>query len=658
MPPRHHVLLIGIDAYDGGGMLTGCVNDIDVVQRLLIDRVGVPAAHIRRLTAPRFGSPHETDVPEESPVLDTIRAALWELGTDAVAPEDRVFIYYSGHGTQSLLSRDGGPRFAREALLPKDKKQGTEYRLLYDWELNALIARIAARSAAVTVILDCCNSGGATRSLDEGSTTGTDRFWPTPELTLPAGTEPPAGSVRGIVPAVTSLQQCQVVAACRDDQRARESGTAGGMTNGELSRALLANLSALSHTELQDLRWGRIWRGIEADVREANALQTPWLFGRFGRRVFGFGPDDETDPGYAVVQIPAGYRIDAGSLAGVTVDAEIGVYGEGPPAFPPLGTDDDLAARKGTIRVVKSERATSEAVAVEPFVLPAAPRGRLIGSGRGAELQVALDPLDADLAAQLDASPLIEMVEPDRAELTLVRRIDGDWALVDDVHGTGDNADDPLLATIPVDRIGLARSAVEHYQAYSAPLRMARACRDLPSLLRLWLLDCGDASFAGDAAQDPDLPQVQPGEHAPYEVEIGDRICIAVENAADVSLSVALFDCAASGRVLLLGEKVIPRQARHVFWLDDTLGEPFSAGLPEDRSVGVDRIAAIATTRRDVSLRYLERRQSFDEIIHPLRDRAALRDLGGERRSDAPPTDSWTSALTALRIVGPGAFGR
>ena len=42
MPPRHHVLLIGIDAYDGGGMLSGCVNDIDVVQRLLIDRVGVP----------------------------------------------------------------------------------------------------------------------------------------------------------------------------------------------------------------------------------------------------------------------------------------------------------------------------------------------------------------------------------------------------------------------------------------------------------------------------------------------------------------------------------------------------------------------------------------------------------------------------------------
>ena len=56
MAGRHHVLLIGIDAYDGGGMLTGCVNDIDAVQRLLLDRVGVPPAHIRRLAAPRTGA--------------------------------------------------------------------------------------------------------------------------------------------------------------------------------------------------------------------------------------------------------------------------------------------------------------------------------------------------------------------------------------------------------------------------------------------------------------------------------------------------------------------------------------------------------------------------------------------------------------------------
>ena len=650
MAGRHHVLLIGIDAYDGGGMLTGCVNDIDTVQRFLVDRVGVPRAHIRRLAAPRTGAAHETDVAEELPMLDTMRGALERLGTDEVGPGDRVFIYYSGHGTQCIVSDGGGRRFAREALLPKDKKRGPEYRLLFDWELNTLIARIAARTSAITVVLDCCNSGGATRGLDEADAKGLYRFWPTPEMALPGGADLSAGSVRGIASALGSLQRCQVIAACRDDERARESAGAGGRSNGELTRALIAHLSAVSATELQNLRWGRIWRGVEASVREANPRQSPWLSGRFGRRVFGFGPDDDTDPGYAVVQVPAGYRVDAGSVAGVTVDAEIGVYGADPPVFPPLDSGADLSARKGTIRVVRAERASSEAVAVTPFVLPDAPRGRLVRSGRDACLQVALAPKDAHLAAQLAASPLIELVGREQAELTLTRRADGGWALVDDVHGTGQTADEPVLAVIPADRQDRARAAVEHYHAYSAPLRMARACRDLPSLLRLWLLDCGHAVLTADEAQDPDLPQVQPGAHAPYQVDVGDRVCFVVENAAEVALSVALFDCAPSGRVLLLGEKRVPRLARHVFWFQDTLGKPFPAGLPDGCRVDVDRIAAIATTRPDVSLRYLERRQTFAEIL-AQRIRGVvprLRDLGGE---EEPPAESWTSALTAVRIV-------
>src|SRR5687768_7194853 len=124
-------------------MLTGCVNDIDAVQRLLVDCVGVPREHIRRLAAPRTDAPHETDVPEELPTLDNLRAAWTQLGGEEVGSQDRVFVYYSGHGTQAMVA-EGERRFSREALLPKDKKRGAEYRLLFDWELNALIARIAA----------------------------------------------------------------------------------------------------------------------------------------------------------------------------------------------------------------------------------------------------------------------------------------------------------------------------------------------------------------------------------------------------------------------------------------------------------------------------------------------------------------------------------
>lgn len=51
-----HVLLIGIDAYpttSGYDALAGCVNDIDAIQRILIDRLGVAPENIVRLASPR-----------------------------------------------------------------------------------------------------------------------------------------------------------------------------------------------------------------------------------------------------------------------------------------------------------------------------------------------------------------------------------------------------------------------------------------------------------------------------------------------------------------------------------------------------------------------------------------------------------------------------
>jgi hypothetical protein len=645
---RHHVLLIGIDAYDGGGMLTGCVNDIDAIQRLLIDRVGVPRDQITRLAAPRTDAKHETDVSASLPTLDCLRAEFTRLGSDVVGPDDRVFIYYSGHGTQCIVADGSGQRFSREALLPKDKVRGVERRFLFDWELNALIAKIAGRAAAVTVVLDCCSSAGATRnSLDEENTQ--DRFWPTPdEYLLDPEETGPGDVVRGVTVAASRVPRCQVVAACRDDERARESLGQGGRAHGELTRALVRQLAAREPEEIADLCWGRIWRAVEAEVRLANPRQSPWLSGSFGRRLFGFGPDQEGDPGFAVMAVGSQYRLDVGTLAGVTEEAEIAVYGATPLAFPPLESADDLAARKGLLRVSQADRSTCEAVAVAPFALPEGARGRLCKAGRASRLRVAVVPPQKALDDELAASSLVERVTVD-AELKLAQRSDGAWALTDDVHGSGKVAGEPVLALIPPDRLEVARAVVEHYHAYLTPLRMARACRDLPSLLRLWPLDCNGRTITPAEAQAPDLPQVMVGLRAPYEVSVGDHICFVVENSADDALSVTLIDCAASGRVLLLGEKRIPRRSRHVFWFADILGRPFQASLPADRSLGVDRIVAIATTRPDVSLGHLVRRTSFAELIAPSQEGTdQVRDLG--EADVGPPPERWTSTLTAVRI--------
>ena len=653
MTPWHHVLLIGIDAYDGDASLDGCVNDIDRMQRLLIDRVGIDPARITRLASPAEGTAHETDVAEELPTLARIRDALDRLASDAVAPGDRVLIYFAGHGSHVVLKGEHGHRFSREALLPKDMVRLARRQFLFDWELNAAIARIAQRTPRVTVVLDACASAGATRDVSDAEPLR-DRYWPTPDVyeLRPEDhwVDRVDGKQRGLIASLGIVGACQLIAACRDDERARERSPAGAAPHGLFSRALLEALESLPAAQLQELRWGRIWRAVERNVRTANPRQNPYISGGFGRRVFGFGVDEDGDPGYAITRRDGEFLLDVGELQGVAPGAEIAVYGEQPTVFPALGSTEDLAARCGVLRVTQADATSCQAVAVTPFPLPPAPRGRLVKAGPAGRLRVLLVPYDADLAANLGGSDLLEVVERSAGDprdvVELAQRSDGVWEVTDDIHGAGRSAGEPELVSIPPDRLYLARALLEHYHGYSAPIRLARACRDLPNQLMITLLDGNGRSVSPDQAHDPDLPLVEGGLRAYYETSVDDRLCIAVHNASSVALWVTLIDCATSGRVQILGEQMIPAYTRRAFWANDVLGSPFIASLPRDRQVGIDRLVAIGTTDRSRSLRHLQRAMAFEEVLQPRR---AVREAN-ELRSLAPDAQ-WTAAMATMRIT-------
>src|SRR5262249_12261446 len=162
---------------------------------------------------------------------------------------------YSGHGTRCIVT-DGQRRISREALLPKDKIVGPERRFLFDWELNQLIAKIASRTSRATVILDCCSSGGATRGAPDAA--DKERFWPTFD-----DVQGDVGGAIGIAAALGRVERCQVIAACREDERAKESVSSEGLVQGELTRALVAQLATIPTAELMELHWGQIWRALE-----------------------------------------------------------------------------------------------------------------------------------------------------------------------------------------------------------------------------------------------------------------------------------------------------------------------------------------------------------------------------------------------------------
>jgi Caspase domain len=663
-PPQDHVLLIGIDVYDGNTTpLGGCVNDIDVIQRLLVDRIGISPARITRLASPRYGEAHETDVAEQPATLANIRAALARLGSDEVAPGDRVFIYHSGHGTQVQVVEPGRPIYVREALVPKDYiVRVTEPQYLFDWELGPLLAAIATRTSAITFVIDACCSTGTTRGPLE-ATSSRARYFESPKPYHLDAPLPPSSDRRGLTRSLAgTVQTCQVVAACLDDERARESDDEHGIRHGELTRALVAELANIPNESLAELRWGRLWPQLLTRVHAANPAQHPWMSGSHARRVFG-GPPEAGDMGYGVTRDGDQYQLNVGELFGITKGAELAVYGSEPLVFPPVDSAADKALRPRRIRVIDADRATARTVAIDgPFALPPGARARLVKAGEAARLRVSISPANEAIARCLRESALVELAgEPDPSDLQVMQRDDGSWALLDDVFGFGDSPREPWLIHVPAKDLSVIRTLVEHYYGYSLPIRFAKLCQDLPQALRVSLHTARNAAQLSPAESQElhRFPELARDESTSYVLEVGEGdaatttapACVGVHNTSSVDLLVTLIACNTSGRVEVLSQKPIPGGGAHVFWSGDTPNRPFDISRPQGHSTCIDRIIAIGTTNRKTSLKNLEQTSSFAEILTATTRGAADKDIGANK--SGPPPELWTADIITLRLVSP-----
>jgi Caspase domain len=170
-----YALLIGIDCYlpnklpDGASYksLKGCVRDINHVEAFLKRQFNLPSERIYKLTASNVdGSSEPSEAPSNWPTYENIVRMFQEV-TEKAQPGDQVYIHYSGHGGRAAtiypeLKREKG---FDEALVPLDIGKPTS-RYLRDLELAALLQKMVSKGLVVTVVLDSCHSGGATRAGD------------------------------------------------------------------------------------------------------------------------------------------------------------------------------------------------------------------------------------------------------------------------------------------------------------------------------------------------------------------------------------------------------------------------------------------------------------------------------------------------------------
>lgn len=473
--PSVHALLIGVDCYlpnrlpDGSyyPSLAGCVNDVAAVERFLRERAGVDPSRITKLTATQGDG---TTPPEPKALWPTYRniVAAWKSVTAAAAPGDQVYVHYSGHGGRSLTSwpelkgKDG----LDESLVPTDIGN-SEARYVRDLELMYLLQAMVEKGLLVTVVLDSCHSGGATRAQRLAPPGVAIRGIPAIDTTpRPAASDVaapaalaalhrrPGGAPRAATAGSGWLFEPSgyvLLAACRAQESACEY-TVEGTRHGALTYWLLDSLRQLG----PGLSWRAVHQRVLAEVHGAFAEQTPQLQGEGDRAVLGDAASP-VPPAAAVLEVrPGRIRVGLGQAHGLRTGATLSVEAA-PGERLALATVDELGAAESWAALTAGPGATrvqvgARAVALDPGDVrlrrgvhllrrdgaaafwDAVARGlsagtgfvKLAGDGDTADFHVTVEGgmvRICDAAAELlpNVTPVIEAAAPDAAPRVLRR---------------------------------------------------------------------------------------------------------------------------------------------------------------------------------------------------------------------------------------------
>ena len=228
LPPRsnRHALIIGIGSYrtDAARPVEALAGiEQDMASALAMARtLQVPDANISLLR-------------DEAATHDGIAGAIRELGERAL-PGDRVFVYWSGHGSRAFDAAEGG---CVESLVPYDLKDVTN-RQLARW-----LQPIGAKADKMFVVYDACHSGGlvaASGSAPRSAALGWQaKFTPGGDA-CQAPSNVRTRSLGSAVAAVgLSGQDVVHVSSSRPDEISLQSAARGGLATSALRQCLLGD---------------------------------------------------------------------------------------------------------------------------------------------------------------------------------------------------------------------------------------------------------------------------------------------------------------------------------------------------------------------------------------------------------------------------------
>lgn len=357
---KMYVMLVGVNEFKlkpGIFDLEGCVNDAISMEKVFKERYGVPNKNIHVL--------HDKAATREA-VLHGFRghlidnASKWAAANDG-SPSPAFVYFFAGHGS---TCRTPVANVFDETTLPYDSRTGDVYDIR-DWELGQLVDELTQFTDNVTIILDCCKSGSGTRDSDEF---GAVRFVE-PDLREPNTQRPNSelsvdgsSSTRGVtdggdldraadndrtvsnlVPVKGAAGRHVLMAACRNDQVAKERTISEGVEQGAFTYFLARELMNLPAG--QPITYRQLHERVNFEVNSRYASQNPQCEGDRDRLLFQL-ERPPIDPLFRVTKVDGSkVNVACGMVHGLTKGSELSVYAPGTLSL------DEGAESLGSLRV-------------------------------------------------------------------------------------------------------------------------------------------------------------------------------------------------------------------------------------------------------------------------------------------------------------------
>jgi hypothetical protein len=678
--PELYALLIGVDFYfpnflpEGSyGQLYGCVSDIDSVEAFLRDRLALDPAQLQRLTASHAGE--QADRPAEDPrnwpTYENLVAAFGRV-TSIGEPGDHVYIHYSGHGGRvpTLFPELKGESGWDETLVPTNVGD-PGCRHLRDLELATLLRRMVDKGLVVTVVLDSCHSGGATRAAGKvrGIETPDTTPRPTESLVAPrdelAAAWRPLAETRDVDRVSGWLPEPEgyvLLAACRPSETAHEDEI-----NGRDCGALTGRLVPLLEQANGSTSYREIHQRIVTAVHARFSDQTPMLQGEADRVVFG-ADRVKAAPSVAVLEVRADEIVlGAGQAHGIGPGATFAI--DDSPGFGGAQTLSlvEVVTAGGTTSVARILRPGTRPIGIES-------RATLVRTGSGIVVH-AVEVVASEQSASASATPRIEAlnaaIQNDASGFVTSLRTGGtpDWRVL--VGAEGHEVIDRSGALVPL------LPGVPAAPASAFASELVRRLIHVSRFRSIALLDNVDtrSSLAGrlvleaiDVQSDYEpgaLSQGVPVTRAPVLLKEGEWLHLAISNRSQREINVALFDLSPSWEV----RQIFPAAGDGDWWAIGP-GEDHPLVLQASIATGLEgpgpfrEVLKAFATFEPTSFRWLQlpaitalskARASSVQPSSPLETLFAALGSGAATRDlsiAAASPDDWSSASLEIEVAG------